>query len=47
MVLSSGTRAYGGVAFNGWVIKEDKEMNAEPTTGKEAEALRRNLASFH
>jgi len=47
IVWASGTGAYGGVAFNGSVIKEDKDLNAEPTTGKEAEALRRNLASFH
>ena len=44
VVWASGTGAYGGVAFNGTVIKQDKDMNADPTTGPEAKALRRNLA---
>jgi hypothetical protein len=29
------------------VIKEDKDMNAEPATGPDAEALQHNLATIH
>lgn len=46
VVWASGTGAYGGLTFNGTVIKQDKEMNAVPATGPEAQALRRNLASI-
>jgi lipid-binding SYLF domain-containing protein len=44
VVWSSGTGLFGGVAFNGSVITPDKDKNASPTTGPEAEALRANLA---
>ncbi len=47
IVWTSGSGAYAGLTFNGSVIKEDKEMNAEPATGPDAEALRRNLATIH
>jgi lipid-binding SYLF domain-containing protein len=46
VVWTSGTGAYAGLTFNGTVIKQDKEMNAVPATGPEAQALRRNLASI-
>ncbi|MFO1249135.1 MAG: lipid-binding SYLF domain-containing protein [Alphaproteobacteria bacterium] len=46
VVWASGTGAYGGLTFNGTVIKQDKEMNEVPATGPEAQALRRNLASI-
>ena len=41
----TGSGAYGGLTFNGSVIKEDKDEDATPATGPEAEALRHNLAS--
>src|SRR5579872_7078871 len=44
VVWTSATGAYGGLTFNGSVIKQDKEMNEEPATGPEAQALRKNLA---
>jgi lipid-binding SYLF domain-containing protein len=44
VVWSSGTGAFGGVAFNGSVIKADSDENAVPATGPEAQALRKNLA---
>ena len=44
VVWSSGTGLFGGVAFNGSVITPDKDLNATPTTGPEATALRANLA---
>jgi lipid-binding SYLF domain-containing protein len=47
VVWTSGTGAYGGLTFNGSVIKEDKDMNAEPATGAEAQRLRANLATVH
>ena len=47
VVWTSGSGAYAGLTFNGSVIKEDKDMNAEPATGPDAEALRHNLASIH
>lgn len=47
IVWTSGTGAYAGLTFNGSVIKEDKDMNAEPATGPDAEALRHNLATIH
>jgi lipid-binding SYLF domain-containing protein len=46
VVWASGTGAYGGLTFNGTVIKQDKEMNEVPATGPAAQALRRNLASI-
>jgi lipid-binding SYLF domain-containing protein len=46
VVWSSGTGAYGGLTFNGTVIKQDKEMNEVPATGPAAAALRKNLASI-
>lgn len=46
VVWASGTGAYGGLTFNGTVIKQDKEMNAVPATGPAAAALRKNLASI-
>ncbi len=45
VVWASGTGAYGGLTFNGTVIKQDKDMNATPATGPAAQALRKNLAS--
>jgi SH3 domain-containing YSC84-like protein 1 len=45
VVWSSGTGAFGGVAFNGSVIKSDDDLNSTPTTGPEATALRHNLAT--
>jgi lipid-binding SYLF domain-containing protein len=45
VVWSSGTGLFGGVAFNGSVITPDKDKNATPTTGAEAQALRANLAT--
>ncbi|HZQ39278.1 MAG TPA: lipid-binding SYLF domain-containing protein [Rhizomicrobium sp.] len=46
VVWTSGTGAYAGLTFNGTVIKQDKDENASPATGPEAQALRRNLASI-
>ena len=46
VVWASGTGAYGGLTFNGSVIKQDKDANAVPATGPEAQALRKNLASI-
>jgi lipid-binding SYLF domain-containing protein len=46
VVWTSATGAYGGLTFNGSVIKQDKEMNEEPATGPAAQALRKNLASI-
>ena len=45
VVWTSGSGAYAGISFNGSVISPDKDMNATPTTGPEAERLRANLAS--
>jgi SH3 domain-containing YSC84-like protein 1 len=47
IVWTSGSGAYAGLTFNGSVIKEDKDMNAEPATGPDAEALQHNLATIH
>ena len=44
VVWASGTGAYGGLTFNGSVIKGDDELNASPSTGPAAAALRKNLA---
>jgi SH3 domain-containing YSC84-like protein 1 len=46
VVWSSGTGAYGGLTFNGTVISPDKDMNAEPATGPEAEKLHADLESL-
>ncbi|MEY4965019.1 MAG: hypothetical protein RL274_602 [Pseudomonadota bacterium] len=46
VVWTSGTGAYGGLTVNGSIIKGDDEMNAAPSTGPAATALRRNLASI-
>jgi lipid-binding SYLF domain-containing protein len=46
VVWASGTGAYGGLTFNGTVIKQDKEMNEVPARGPEAQKLRANLASI-
>ncbi len=46
VVWTSGSGAYAGISFNGSVIGPDKDMNASPTTGPEAEALRANLGSI-
>ena len=43
VVWTSGSGAYAGLTFNGSVISPDKDMNATPTTGPEAEKLRANL----
>src|ERR1700760_1103306 len=45
VVWTSGSGAYAGISFNGSVISPDKDMNATPTTGPEAQKLRANLAS--
>jgi len=44
VVWTSATGAYGGLTLNGTVIKGDDEMNAAPSTGPLATALRQNLA---
>lgn len=46
VVWTSATGAYGGLTFNGSVIKADEEENAAPLPSREAQALRRNLASL-
>ena len=46
VVWASGTGAYGGLTFNGSVIKQDKDANAIGANGPAAAQLRRNLASF-
>ena len=46
VVWTSGSGAYAGISFNGSVISPDKDLNATPTTGPEATALRQNLASI-
>ena len=46
VVWASGTGAYGGLTFNGTVIKQDKDANAVPASGPAAQALRKNLASI-
>ncbi|HKQ09687.1 MAG TPA: lipid-binding SYLF domain-containing protein [Rhizomicrobium sp.] len=46
VVWTSGTGAYGGLTFNGTVIKQDKDANKIPATGPAAQALRKNLASI-
>jgi lipid-binding SYLF domain-containing protein len=46
VVWTSATGAYGGLTFNGSVIKADDEENAVPATGPEAMALRKNLSKL-
>ena len=46
VVWTSATGAYGGLTFNGSVIKADDEENARPATGPEAQELRKNLGSL-
>jgi lipid-binding SYLF domain-containing protein len=46
VVWTSATGAYGGLTFNGSVIKQDEDENALPPNSKGAQALRRNLASI-
>jgi lipid-binding SYLF domain-containing protein len=46
VVWTSATGAYGGLTFNGSVIKQDKEMNEVPATGPAAQGLRRALNSI-
>ena len=46
VVWTSATGAYGGLTFNGTVIRPDKEMNAAPTAGPEAQKLRSDLESL-
>jgi len=43
VVWTSGTGAYAGLTFNGSVIKEDKDENAQGAMGPDAQALRKNL----
>jgi SH3 domain-containing YSC84-like protein 1 len=46
VVWTSATGAYGGLTFNGSVIKADSDENDVPATGPDAQALRKNLASL-
>lgn len=46
VVWASGTGAYGGLTFNGTVIKQDKDANEAPLPQPQAAALRKNLASI-
>jgi lipid-binding SYLF domain-containing protein len=46
VVWTSATGAYGGLSFNGSVIKADDEENAVPAKGPEAQELRKNLGSL-
>ena len=46
VVWTSATGAYGGLTFNGSVIKADDDENAVPAKGPEAQELRKNLASL-
>ena len=45
VVWTSATGAYGGLTFNGSVIKADTEENAAPMPAKDAAALKHNLAT--
>jgi len=45
VVWTSATGAYGGLTFNGSVIKADDDENAAPLPAKDAAALRKNLAT--
>jgi SH3 domain-containing YSC84-like protein 1 len=46
VVWTSATGAYGGLTFNGSVISPDKDENAVPAKGPEAQELRKNLGSL-
>ena len=46
VVWTSATGAYGGLTFNGSIISPDKDENAVPATGPEAQELRKNLGSL-
>jgi lipid-binding SYLF domain-containing protein len=45
VVWTSATGAYGGLSFNGSVIKADTDENAAPLPPHDAAALRHNLAT--
>jgi lipid-binding SYLF domain-containing protein len=45
VVWTSATGAYGGLSFNGTVIKADTDENAAPMPAADAAALRKNLAT--
>jgi lipid-binding SYLF domain-containing protein len=45
VVWTSATGAYGGLTFNGSVIKADSDENAAPLPAHDAAALRHNLAT--
>ena len=45
VVWTSATGAYGGLSFNGSVIKADTDENAAPLPARDAAALRHNLAT--
>jgi lipid-binding SYLF domain-containing protein len=45
VVWTSATGAYGGLTFNGSVIKADTDENAAPLPAKDTAALRHNLAT--
>ena len=45
VVWTSGTGAYGGLTFNGSVIKADDDENAAPLPARDTAALRHNLAT--
>jgi lipid-binding SYLF domain-containing protein len=47
VVWTSGSGLYGGVSFNGSVIKQDKDANSEPLPARESARLRANLATVH
>ncbi len=47
VVWTSGSGLYGGISFNGSVIKQDKDANESPLPAKETAALRANLATVH
>jgi len=45
VVWTSATGAYGGLTFNGSVIKADTDENAAPLPAKATASLRQNLAT--
>jgi hypothetical protein len=45
VVWTSATGAYGGLTFNGSVIKADDDENAKPLPAADAAALRHNLGT--
>ena len=46
IIWTAGQGAYAGISFNGSIISPDKSLNATPTTGPDAQALRRNLGNL-